>query len=87
MANSVYPRTRPRQWRGIRRLPCRGTRNAQQRLGSMDESGNGVPEDLAEALERYQKAAAQGDRRAQLILAWRYRSGRGASKDAVPACA
>jgi len=62
-----------------------GDADAQNTLGVMYQSGEGVPKDAVKAVEWYQKAASQGNARAQVNLGSMYNSGEGVPKDAVKA--
>lgn len=54
----------------------------QRVLGARYQSGTGgMPQDMGEAIKWYQKAAAQGDARAQLLLAAAYANGEGVVKN------
>jgi TPR repeat protein len=55
----------------------RGDASAQVRLGSMYETGRGVPRDDTEAARLYKLAADQGNASAQNSLAFMYLEGRG----------
>ena len=48
---------------------------AQNNLGIMYAYGRGIPQDYAEALKWYRKAAEQGDARAQTNLGVMYANG------------
>ena len=49
----------------------------------MYDQGVGVPQDAAEAVAWYRRAAEQGDARAQYNLGGMYRKGRGVPQDAA----
>jgi uncharacterized protein len=51
----------------------------------MYDFGYGVPQDYAEALKWYQKAADQGDPTGQSLVAFMYKAGRGVPQDYVGA--
>ncbi len=51
----------------------------------MYDKGRGVPQDYAEAMKWYRKAAEQGHAKAQLFLGNMYFFGQGVSKDYVQA--
>ena len=51
----------------------------------MYEEGIGVPQDYAEALHWYRKAAEQGDANAQINLGFMYNNGRGVPQNLVQA--
>jgi len=61
----------------MKALADQGDAVAQFNLGFMYESGNGVPENNAEAVEWYRKAAEQGISEAQYNLAHMYQNGEG----------
>ena len=63
----------------------KGDRDAQNALGEMYASGEGVPVDFAKAKDWYLKAANQGSAKAQYNLGTIYASGLGVSLDAVAA--
>ena len=58
-----------------------GDAHAQSDLGNMYRKGQGVPQDYAEALRWYRKAADQGDADAQYSLGNMYRKGQGVPQD------
>ena len=60
---------------------------AQINLGFMYHQGQGVEQDLKEAVKWYQKAADQGQVNAQYTLGWMYANGRGVEQNYVTACA
>ncbi len=62
-----------------------GDATAQYGLGWMYDQGEGVPKDVAKAVEWYQKAAAQGNAKAQFTLGMRYHFGEGMPQDAAKA--
>jgi TPR repeat protein len=62
---------------GCRALAEQGDADAQAMLGVMYDTGEGVPEDDAEAVRWYRLAAAQGDAEAQLALGFMYAKGAG----------
>ena len=64
-----------------------GHAGAQNNLGVMYENGDGVPKDLAKAVEWWQKAAAQGNAIAQYLLGRMHWLGEGVSKNHVLAYA
>jgi len=47
----------------------------------MYANGRGVPQDAAEAVKWYRKAADQGDATGQYNLGWMYANGRGVPQD------
>ena len=55
--------------------------NAQFQLGWLHEKGKGVPQDYAEAVKWYRKAAVQGHLNAQYNLGILYMEGRGVAQD------
>ena len=62
-------------------LAVNGDASAQTLLGQCYESGLGVPQNLATAVEWYQLAAEQNYAHAQVLLAYCYQHGLGVSKD------
>ena len=62
-----------------------GATDAQFNLGVMYDTGEGVPQDAAEAVTRYRKAAEQGDAEAQYSLGVKYDTGEGVPQDAAEA--
>ena len=56
-------------------------RSAQYNLGVMYDTGRGVPQDYAEAVRWYRKAADQGHAKAQSDLGVMYKNGEGVSQD------
>ena len=58
---------------------------AQVNLGLMYRNGQGVPQDYAEAVQWYRKAAEQGDATAQLSLGLMYGMGQGVPRDLTQA--
>ena len=65
-----------------RPLADEGDTRAQYNLGLMYANGQGVPQDAAEAVTWYRKAAAaQGDAFAQLFLGFMYENGLGVPQD------
>ena len=58
-----------------------GIADAQYNRGVNYERGRGVPQDDAEAVKWYRKAAEQGHAKAQYNLGVRYANGRGVPKD------
>ena len=63
----------------------KGDPEAEFYLGKAYFTGNGVPVDLAKALEWYRKAADQGNPKAQNNLASMYNNGRGVKRDRAEA--
>lgn len=66
-------------------LAEQGSANAQFNLGAMYDSGDGVPEDDAEAAKWYRKAADQGHVNAQFNLGVMYANGEGVNRNAAEA--
>jgi TPR repeat protein len=66
-----------------RKAAEQGHADAQDRLGGMYSSGDGVLKDLKEAATWYRKAAEQGDAHAQYRLSLQYASGHGVPQDYV----
>jgi TPR repeat protein len=64
-----------------------GNVDAQFNLGLLYSSGQGLPQDDAQALIWFHKAADQGDARAQVSLGGMYRVGRGVRQDYAQAAA
>ena len=64
-------------------LAEQGYPSAQFNLGNMYDTGEGVPQNDAEAVQWFRMAAEQGFARAQFNLAYMYLSGRGVPKDYV----
>ena len=58
-----------------------GDARRQNEMGKMCYYGNGMPEDREQAVEWWQKAAAQGNYEAQLSLVNAYRTGTGVEKN------
>ena len=58
-----------------------GDARRQNEMGKMCYYGNGMPEDREQAVEWWQKAAAQGNYEAQLSLVNAYRKGEGVEKN------
>jgi hypothetical protein len=58
-----------------------GNAEEQTNLGIMYDSGQGVPQDHAEAVRWYRLAAEQGDARAQTRLGIMYENGQGVPQD------
>ena len=65
--------------------PSRGDAIAQNNLGVMYATGEGVPQDAAEAVRWYRLAAEQGYAIAQNNLGFMYDTGEGVPQDAVEA--
>lgn len=66
-------------------LADKGDAEAEFRLGSMSEKGEGVPATLSQAATWYRKAADQGFSKAQYALGKLYADGRGILQDFVEA--
>ena len=62
----------------------KGDAEAQFFLGSVYQTGNGVPKDEVEAVKWYRKAADQGNASAQANLGACYEEGRGVSSTTHP---
>lgn len=71
-----------KEWRP---LAEQGYSSAQKNLGFMYSTGEGVPQDDAEAAKWYRLAAEQGDANAQYNLGLMYANGRGVPQDYVSA--
>ena len=67
----------------LQKLAESGDTKAQNFLGIMYATGEGVPKNTAKAAEWFEKAAAQGDADAQTILGHMYATGDGVPKNAV----
>ena len=68
----------------VRAQAAQGDRVAQGMLGNLYQMGNGVPQDYVQAVQWYEKAAAQGNPFAQTALGTRYYFGHhGVAKDYV----
>ena len=72
---------------GFQNYAEQGTALAQLNLGLMYASGQGVPEDDAEAVRWFRLAAAQGTAAAQFLLGLMYANGVGVPEDDVTAYA
>ena len=68
-------------------MGCCGRGSRPSNLGGMYDQGLGVPQDAAEAVGWYRRAAEQGVARAQYNLGGMYREGRGVPQDAAGAVA
>ena len=68
-------------------LAEKGDSEAQQNLGNMYNTGNGVPENDAESVKWYRKAADQGHADAQSILGLMYVRGAGIPENSIRAYA
>ena len=64
----------------LRALAEQGDAEAQNNLGIMYDSGDGVPEDDAEAVRLFRLAAEQGDGEAQYNLGLMYDDGEGVTQ-------
>jgi TPR repeat protein len=62
-----------------------GNAGAQHHLGVMYEYGKGVPQDFAEAVAWYRKAAEQGYVIAQTSLGWMFANSQGVPQDHIRA--
>ncbi len=79
--------------RHLRSLAEQGDANAQDHLGAVYDTGmmydaatgEGLPQDYAQALFWYRRAAEQGDADAQYNLGWMYAKGHGVPKDYIVA--
>ncbi|MCS5594776.1 MAG: sel1 repeat family protein, partial [Porticoccaceae bacterium] len=69
----------------ILELAQKGDADAQYNLALMYRHGKGVPENDAEAVRWYRKAAEQGYAKAQNNLAWMYANGKGVPRDETEA--
>lgn len=67
------------------KLAGKGSANAQYNLGAIYDSGDGVPENDAEAANWYRKAADQGHVNAQFNLGVMYANGEGVTENASEA--
>jgi TPR repeat protein len=65
----------------MRPLAESGNALAQNYMGVLYDNGQGVPQDDAQAVAWYQKAADQGDPRGQTNLGAAYETGRGVTRD------
>ena len=63
------------------RLANQGDAEAQRNLGLMYDTGEGVPQNYAKALEWYTKSANQGYSQAQYNLGLMYKNGEGVPQD------
>ncbi len=68
-----------------RRAAEQGDASAQNNLGHMYRTGQGVAQDYAEAVKWWRKAAEQGDAKAQYNLGHMYSYGLGVPQDQVQA--
>ena len=66
-------------------LAEQGDATAQNNLGLMFATGQGVPQDDAEAVKWYRLAAGQGDAKAQFNLGYMYANGYGVPQDYITA--
>ena len=73
----VFQRTMLRLLSGTGKQLIKGYAEAQSNLGIMYDIGNGVPENDAEAVKWYRKAADQGNAKAQYNLGVMYAIGDG----------
>jgi len=74
-------KTLRRQPAGTARLPAQNNPEAQYNLGTFYESGQGVPQDYAQAVDLYRRAANQGLAAAQFNLGLLYDNGQGVDRD------
>ncbi len=74
--------TARREWRPLAK---QGNANAQYNLGVMYDKGRGGPQDYAEAVKWYSKAAEQGVAEAQFNLGVMYGQGLGVPEDLAEA--
>ena len=65
----------------LRQAAEQGNANAQNNLGAMYATGQGVPQDDREAVKWYRMAAEQGDAYAQYNLGFAYANGEGVPED------
>src|SRR5689334_3593187 len=65
----------------LQRRAAAGDHDAQTALGTLHETGDGVPQDPARALALYRQAATAGHIGAQINLATMYLEGAGVKKD------
>ena len=82
--NSCVGITGPERAEGLNaifRAAEQGDTKAQTILGDMHETGEGVPQNYAEAAKWYRLAAEQGDALAAAALGDMYASGRGVPQD------
>ena len=70
---------------GSRRAADQGDARAQNNLGVMYATGQGVLQDAGEAVKWFRRAADQGDARAQNNLGVMYANGQGVARDFVAA--
>ena len=78
--------TNESQWGGVQSLLIaveQGDADAQYVLGAMFAFGQGAPQDDAQAVKWYRKAAEQGHALAQFNLGYRYLKGEGVAQDLV----
>lgn len=76
-------KTSPLEW--LRKSAESGFAEAQYILADCYRCGDGMPENIAEAVLWYRKAAEQGDADAQYKLGLCYQHGRGVVKDEIEA--
>jgi uncharacterized protein len=62
-------------------LAKRGNADAQFGMGMMCENGQGLPQDYAQAVSWYKKAAGQGHTEAMTSMGWMYKKGQGVSQN------
>ena len=68
-------RGQPADFKATIKAAARGDAVAQYKLGAMYDTGQGVPQDYAEALKWYRLSADQGDAMAQFNLGLMYENG------------
>jgi TPR repeat protein len=78
---SVHQKTTADYFKTVLLKAEQGDVFSQVVVGSMYDSGQGVPEDHVQALVWFRKAAEQGDAGAQCILAEKYLNGQGVPQD------
>ena len=69
----------------VQRRAAAGDHDAQTALGTLYETGDGVPLDPAQAVRLYREAASAGHVAAQINLATMYLDGAGVKKDPAAA--
>jgi TPR repeat protein len=58
-----------------------GEANAMSNIGVLYDNGQGVAQDYAQAMQWYQKAAAEGNTNAMFIIGYFYQHGHGVAQD------
>lgn len=81
-AGAGVAQTMAERWRS---LAEHGDPVAQSNLGFLYQTGDGLPQDFAEAMKWYRRAAAQGDGLAQSNIGFLYLRGHGIPQDYVRA--